>query len=374
MPSPLSWRALAVTLLAAAFSHPQATTAADSTALAEEARPAGQPPYIVSVRGGSVLVSRSLLLQEEILEIETESAGPVRVEWWKVTSIFSRVPVRIVLEDGRRLEGIVRPRRSRTAFVDVDGEEEPVVIRLVEVAKINAPEDPPLHLRAKVAAGASMSDGNSQARNASLLGELLLRRERHRLRAEGLFSYADDGSVETQRNAKGLLKYDVFATHRLYGYAAARVEHDPFRDLRLRGLLSLGPGYQFVERGDKNAEWLNGVRWMQDLDFSGEIGVAYVTEDRSVGPDRDDLSMRWSARIDWPVMPRLDIFHVHEGYPRLTTIDDVYITSRQGAIFELLWGFGAIFQVNWDWDNKPPEGVDRSDFLYIVGIEYRIDL
>ena len=164
------------------------------------------------------------------------------------------------------------------------------------------------------------------------------------------------------------MKYDHFLTEELFFFGSVLVEEDSFQDLNLRTALAAGPGYQFVEAGDLEPSYLKG------LAAYGEIGLSYVDEDFRQAGDKSYLAAKWSLNMDWKILPRLSLFHHHEGYPSLADMDDFYITTETGIRVSIYENFVSTLQVSWRWDNSPSPGFGRSDTNYLQTLGYTFDL
>jgi hypothetical protein len=234
--------------------------------------------------------------------------------------------------------------------------------------------------------GFSMSRGNTNTRNLSLVADYEARSDRHRLTFNANYNYADDEEGLTAQNGRAALKYDLFITKRFYLFGNALVEHDKLADLSLRTALGAGPGYQFIDKGDFKPDWL------KEMQLWGELGLAYFNEDyytepvpddpatpgvdESVpNPDKSYIAGRWAMKFEWPFAPKkVAFFHYNEGYPSLESSDDLYISTQTGLRFNIWGGLVATAQINWKWDSTPAPGFDRSDTLYLLTLGYSFEL
>lgn len=331
-------------------------------------------PDTLELRNGSTLRCRILGLELGTLRVRLAGGGEEEIAWRQVTSVTTSAGHELVLRDGQRLRGTLRPGPIPGALEVTSGEgrAETVSLALRQVAGM----DPPtlgLRLKGSAAAGASVSDGNSNVKAFALLGELSARTDLLRVSLDGLYNQKEDSGSTTARNARGRGKCDVFVLPRTYVLGSALFEHDRFRDLELRSVYTAGFGHQFVDRGDHPEEYLNGIRWLNELELSGEAGLGWFLEDARRGEDQSYLAARWSVRLDWDLLPRVKIFHRHEGFPSLEDVKDLFVISEQGVRCELGGGFFAALQVNWTWDNTPSRGFDRSDVLYLINLGYLFD-
>ena len=128
---------------------------------------------------------------------------------------------------------------------------------LDRVVAINPPAVRHVTYRGSVNLGVNVQDGNTQTKNGNLNADFEARSKRQRLTAGTAYNYSEQGGGITARNAKGRIKYDFFATDRLFVYSAVLLEADRFQDLNLRTAVSGGPGYQLIQAGDLEGDSLS---------------------------------------------------------------------------------------------------------------------
>lgn len=320
----------------------------------------------VTLKDGSVLLGKLQKMVDGKLEVETAFGidETVSVKWSEVANLRTSADLPFVLKDGSRFVGTAEEGAEGKIAIRLKDLAEPLTVTIDSVAAINPPEKKPVTYNGNLNFGASVADGNTQTKTASFSGEFVARSKRQRLTLRAAWNYAEDQDGLTARNTKGSMKYDFFVTERFFLFASALFEEDKFQDLNLRTALAAGPGYQFIQEGDFTEEWLSG------LEAYGEVGLAFFDEDFKRGEDQRYLSARWAVKIDWAILPKLTLFHNHEGYPGLEDASDLYITTETGVRLNIWANFIATLQVNWRWDNTPSPGFERSDTLYLMTLGY----
>lgn len=340
-----------------------------SVSAAEEAATEKAPSVdTVVLKDGSIVKGTINTMTGGNLAITTEFGGDVTVKWSSIKSINAVSPLSFVLDDGTVLKGTSDAGEAGSINVSSQKIKGAANISLDSVTAINPPKVKPVTYKGNINAGVSISDGNTRTKSGSLLGAFEARSKRQRLTLTGSTNYAENNKVLSQRNSRGALKYDFFATDRLYVFANAFLEGDYFQDLKLRTALSGGPGYQLIEKGDFD-------NCMSAMELYTEAGVAFFNEDFRSVPDESYVSGRWAAKLDWPFMPdKMSLFHNHEGYPGFEDIKDLYITTEQGLRFNLMENMNATAQVNWRYDSTPAAGFKKTDTLYLFTIGYNFSL
>ncbi len=327
------------------------------------------PQATVKLKDGSQINGEVVEMTGGKLKIKTDFGGDVPVDWTKISEIVSRFKLRLVLTDGRTLDGTVQPGEGGALEVRTEDADDPILVPFTAVSAINPPAKKPITYTGNINVGANVNDGNSQTKAASANAELVIRTEDHRLTVKGTWNFAEDRGEVSARNARGSIKYDYFIVDRFYIFTSVLVEGDSLKDLDLRTDLSGGFGYQFIEKGDFQNEHL------AKLEAYGEVGASYFVEDFENTKTNSFASGRWSIKLDWEFLPdRISFFHYHEGYPSFEDSQKIYIITEQGLRFTIWNNFVASVQVNWRWDNRPAAGVERSDTLYLFTLGYKFDL
>jgi hypothetical protein len=329
------------------------------------------PTDEVICRDGSRLIGEIVSLVDGVLEFRLSgTTDPVHIRWSQVTALRSKRDRRFVLRSGSEHSGAVEPGSPGSIVVRADDTVGGVTLPLRRVTAIDPPA-PDWTLEGSFEIGAAVRDGTSRTKSASAFASFEAKNRIHAFELHGRWNHAQSAaSGLTARDVSGDARYEIRVLDRVGLFTEGSAETDVFRDLDLRSILSVGSAYHFVEPGDHPEEWLEGVRWLDELDIRGDLGLGWIHTDFESGGTEDTISARWSASVDWPVLPGVTIFHVHDGYPSLEDLDDLYITSRQGVRFLLPAGFQISAHLHWDWDNTPSPGFDRSDILYVLAVGY----
>ncbi len=333
------------------------------------------PPATIRLKNGSLINGEVLDMKDGQLKVKTDFGGDVPVKWTEITELFSKLKLRLVLTDERILDGTVEPGEDDSLSVRTEDSDGPILVPFTAVTAINPPEPEPepekkdeISLKGNIQAGFSVLDGNSDTKAASGNGELVIRNVTHRGTLKGRTNYGEDNGKASARNSRASAKYDYFLTERRYLYTSGVLEGDSFQNLELRKVVSGGIGYQFLEDGDFENDFLS------KLSAYGEIGVSYFHEDLQDTTVNEFVSGRWAAQVDWEFLPgKPKFFHSHQGYPNYEDLDDLLIDTEQGLRFNLLSGLTASLQINWKWDNVPAKGTKRSDTTYLFNLGCAFD-
>jgi len=324
----------------------------------------------IELEDGSVVLGKIQTMVGGKLVVVTAFGGEVTIDWSQVRSVATAGKHRFVLANESAIVGTSTAAgdgklRVSDSGAGVDGSH---TVGVAQVTAINPPPVKAVTYKGSANLGVNISDGNTQTKSGYLGIDFEMRSARQRFTAGAAHNYAEQSGELSARNTRARLKYDFFATERLFVYMGALFEEDKFQDLDLRTALSAGPGYQFVKPGDLETECLS------KMDAYGELGLSFFDEDFRRGVDNRYLAARWSFVANLPLSDTVSLFHRHEGYPGLERGDDLYVTTEQGVRLRIWEGFVATLQLNWRWDNSPSPGFERADTLYLATLGYAFDL
>ncbi len=323
---------------------------------------------MVTFKDGSVIYGEVIEMSNGLLHINSPSAGePIKVKWSEVRSLKISHPIPVHLKEGTVLIGTVEESDPGMMRVKAEPMEGTLVIPMDSVSAVNPLAQPPVIYVGTLTGGFSQTTGNSQLRNASLLGDFVARSEQLRLTLNGRYVYGDTADTLVARNARGTIKLDFFITKRFFWFASAYFENDRFQDLRMRTALASGPGYQFIDRGD-----FGGI--FKDMTLYAEAGLAYFNEDFRAAEDTSSIRSRWSMKLTWPMLDnRITILHFDEFFPSLENSSNYYLSMDNAIIFKLIDGLVSSLQVTTRYNNRPAAGTGDTDHIYLVTLGYSFD-
>lgn len=311
----------------------------------------------VKMKNGDRLSGKIITMEDGTLVLETTFAGKIDIKWDEIANIKTDSKLDLELTDGTTIQGIPQLTEEGTLTVKLDSIDEPVVFAMGQVKSINPPEEPPVRLSGQVNVGFNKSSGNTDTERIHVDGEIVARTKKNRYTAGGQYNRAEDDGDKTEDNALGYLKYDHFLSEKLYFYANGLFERDKFKDINLRTTLGPGLGYQVFES--------------EVMNLSFEAGPSYVNTDYDEEDDDDNISGRWAMKFDRYFFDKLFQFYLNnEGYVSLSDTQDVFMYTRTGLRFPVRAGIFLNAGWEWDWDNTPSPGADRSDYRYVLSLGY----
>jgi putative salt-induced outer membrane protein YdiY len=212
-----------------------------------------------------------------------------------------------------------------------------------------------------VTAGAILTSGNSDSRNANASADGVYQRTKDRFTLGFLWNYAEDKSTGswniTDRKTSGRAKYDYFLSEKTYALAQASAEADEAADLDLRTTIGVGVGRQV--RDDET--WKFGV----------EGGLSQIDENYGSSPDSSYLAARGAYNATWNFSKMWQFAQLLEIFPSLEYSDDfnAHVDTRAKAtLTESMFG-----QLQWvyDFDNTPATGHDRVDNRLVLSVGWK---
>jgi putative salt-induced outer membrane protein YdiY len=137
----------------------------------------------------------------------------------------------------------------------------------------------------------------------------------------------------------------------------AMLEHDQFKDINLRTTVGTGLGYQVFEG--------------EDMNLSLEAGPSYVRTDYDREDEEDSVAGRWAVKFDRFFFEKLfQPYFSNEGFISASDTSNIFMYTKTGLRFPLRSGFTVTAGFEWDWNNQPAEGTEKSDYRYILSLGY----
>jgi putative salt-induced outer membrane protein YdiY len=314
----------------------------------------------VRLKNGDRLTGTVVRMSDKTLTFETPYSGEIKINWSDVAGLDSEAPIRLVLSDDTRLEGRIVAAEEGTLQIASESLEAPVVVQLGNVKEINPEDLPPVRITARVNAGVSVENGNTDTENYNVNGEFTARTEKSRYRVGGEWNEERTDDVDTSKNWLGYADYRYFLTQKWYLFVNTLFENDDFADLNLRTTAGGGTGYQFFES--------------PNVMLSAEVGAAYVDENFIVAEDNSFTAAQWGVDYAQYFFDKaIQLFHRNFGYWSFDDRENWLIKTRQGIRYPIAHGLTATLQYNYDYDNQPSPGAKTdwdSKVLFLLGFQF----
>jgi putative salt-induced outer membrane protein YdiY len=300
-------------------------------------------------------------MEDKVLIFETSYAGEISIKWDEITAVTTDSSIEMVLDDDTSFLGSMEPApEGQIELQLVDETVERLAVDLSEVKAINpTPPERGLEIKARLNIGVKVETGNTDKEEYDVDGRVSLRSEKNRFIFYGEYELDKADGDKTAEKSKGFGKYDRFLTQKFYIYGSTFFQTDVNKDLDLRLVPSVGPGYQFYETELTN--------------LSVELGPAYVIEKYDESDDDKYVAGQSKINFDHYLYKKIfQFFHFDLVLLSFEDTSDIFLISRTGIRMHFYKYFNLTAQWNWEWDNDPAPGDDRSDHEYIlsVGVQY----
>lgn len=317
----------------------------------------------IVLKNGDRLTGKVVSKDEKTLTYRTEYAGVIKVQWKDVVSITTEEPVTVMSANGQ-LEKVRLEHAGAGAAKLVSGGKSRDV-PLADLAHIN----PPPHVsgtgvtyRGRVKFLASASRGNTVDDGVYLEAALAARAKPYRWGIDFRGERTSEAGVTTAENSLFNANYDRFLDKDRFAYARASAERDQFKDIKFRGTVGAGLGWQVFDT--------------EKIHLDLRAGLDYVTTSRDsvdprIGDSKNYPALGWGINYSHWIWPdRLQLFHEQQGFMNLNDTSDITLRTKTGARLPIGGGLSADAQVNWDYDADVPPDTSKSDTKFLLGLGY----
>jgi putative salt-induced outer membrane protein YdiY len=287
------------------------------------------------------------------MTVATGYAAAIKIDIGKIESITTAGELTLKLDSGDRVKGRLRMVEKGVLEVILGPSGDTARIGWSRVKEINP--GPDVVYKGFVALGGSTQSGNTDRKSFSLSAQMDRITEIDRFSLRFLWNYSEEDEIRTARNVFGAVKYDYRFSDRIYGYLSLDLLYDEFRDIDLRMVASVGVGWDVVRE--------------DHLTLQAEAGVAYVSENFDTAPDDDHFALRAAGKLVWKIS---DAFSVRDQVVYLPSMEEnQYILRNEFAVTSALGSGWSLNLSNvFDFQSDPPAGVDRSDTIWMLSLQY----
>lgn len=313
----------------------------------------------ITLKNGDVLTGKVIKKETNKLIFETTYAGELKILWAEVATLSTDSPVKVVLKDDSKFNAQLQKRSLRRVKVVNSGLQLSTELNLDQLAYINpspvvAGEG--VSWKGHANLGGSATQGNTDTSAVRFDAETIARSKINRFTLGGFVNRAENNNIDTEFNSKGYMQYDHFLSKKWYLYTNGSLEHDRFRDIKLRSSAGVGSGYQIYEQ--------------EDLNLSVEGGLNYVNTDFDEAEDESYASARWALRYDQLIFENVKLFHRHEVLVSLEDTKNTLVFTQTGLRVPIAKNLNASTQLNVDYAGQPAEGRKSVDRALVFSVGY----
>jgi putative salt-induced outer membrane protein YdiY len=307
---------------------------------------------VVVLKNGDRITGRVIKMQDKRLEIDTPSAGIIKIKWEEVQSLTTERPMSIKLYGEADIPENAGEQRLDRLIVNTLGGEG--AIPLEDVRAINFAEN---DYRGYLSAGGNQTSGNTKTQALNISGNLTYRRLEHRYYLDGKYNRAEADGNDTANNAAANIQYDYFLARRVYVGGINFIETDQFQDLTLRNTGSLVLGYDLLDREHHN--------------LTIAAGPAAVYQDFSTDP----ATITPSSTLMWryKFMFRGDdvvFFHKFQSFKDMGHGEATRVNADQGFRVKIMDDWWINLEYDFRYNSEPVADKKTVDTNIIFGFSY----
>ena len=307
----------------------------------------------VYLLNGDRLTGTIVKMEENLLTIQTDYGGEIKVDWKKVQRLTATSPLKILVPGESRdvLRDFVYGTQGQREVTELGPDS------FMPLAGVTAINLEPVRLGGTISIGGNNTSGNSSTKAFNSAARLTLYAHRQRLLVEGKYNYGQANDQITARNSLASLKHNYFVSKQIFIETFGMLEKDTLQALQLRSTIGSGLGYQFYESPTTT--------------LSLSTGIAHVSEHFTNSPNTQTPSGRWSLRWEHSLWPdRVKVFHRHEGFWDINAGNAFRFNADQGlriTVYKNLF-----FNVEYDLrlNTQPAPGRKKTDEAMIFGVGY----
>jgi putative salt-induced outer membrane protein YdiY len=316
---------------------------------------------VVIMNNGDHFTGQVKRLQDGLLYVETDYvSGNIGLDWDQVQSVQSTATYRIVLNNGKRLEGKIEKRSGEKAksqdFVIREATEE-VQVPSAAIASIDT-KNPTFwrELKGAIDFGYSFNSGNGQSTlNAATRAAYETPGWKVATSLDSTFS-GQSGSSKTNREDLEAT-FTKFLNGNSFVAALSGFLHSNQQDLNLRTTLGGGYGRYFKRTTNSNLEWLGGIVYAQE------------SYDTSAGkPSNQNLESVLGLQYN---SIRFNFGEVNSqllAFPGLTDAGRIRMKTNNALTIKLRNNFHLVFTLWDDFDSRPPVTAKKNELGISSGI------
>jgi len=307
---------------------------------------------VVVLKNGDRITGHVIKMQDKRLEIDTPSAGIIKIKWEEVQSLTTERPMSIKLYGEADIPENAGEQRLDRLIVNTLGGEG--AIPLEDVRAINFAEN---DYRGYLSAGGNQTSGNTKTQALNISGNLTYRRLEHRYYLDGKYNRAEADGNDTANNAAANIQYDYFLARRVYVGGINFIETDQFQDLTLRNTGSLVLGYDLLDREHHN--------------LTIAAGPAAVYQDFSTDP----ATITPSSTLMWryKFMFRGDdvvFFHKFQSFKDMGHGEATRVNADQGFRVKIMDDWWINLEYDFRYNSEPVADKKTVDTNIIFGFSY----
>ena len=240
-------------------------------------------------------------------------------------------------------------------------------VALPLLAQAQVTQKPDGQWRSLFTAGASVANGNSDAKSASVGADVIQLTDHDKWELTGAGQYARSAGATTanRQTFTGLYNQDI--TPDWYGFGQLDLTRDIPADLASRITPSTGLGYHVVKKPDQTFDLSAGLAYTWDRYRTAQVvdneqrsrysHAELLLAEESNNKLSDTTSFKQKLTI----------------YPSVSQGDGVRTVFDAGLSVAMTKQLALTASLSHRYDSQPGEGVKKNDTLFVTGVSLRLD-
>ena len=312
----------------------------------------------VVLDNGDRMTGSVVKLSDNTLTFKSAIFGEVALPWQNVVELSSDDGVTVQLTNGSVVKGRVALSPKGGLVIDQGDLGQSKPLKKADVAMFNPPKvDNSVKYSGRANLGGVFNRGNSEDDALNFDAEFIARTPDNRYTVAAEVNESESAGVTTTSNRYLLTQYDAFLSEKDYLFVNAKAEQDKLADLNLRSSFGGGYGYQFLES--------------EIAKMSTEVGLSYVNEDYEIAPDESFPSLNLGLNYERKFWNKRLVFFNHNNLSiSLDDTADRLLKTKIGLRVPIVENINVATQLNVDYNNMPPVGVEKTDTSLIFSVGY----
>ncbi len=221
--------------------------------------------------------------------------------------------------------------------------------------------------RSLFTAGASVANGNSDAKSASLAADVIKLTSADKWEFSGAAQYARSAGATTanRQNSTGLYNRDI--SPRWYGFGQLDLVRDIPGDLSSRITPSTGLGYHVVREPDQSFDLSAGLAYTWDRYRAPQV------VDGELRSRHDHAELLLAEESNNKLSDSTTFKQKLTIYPSVSQGDGVRTVFDSGLSVAMTRQLALTATLSHRYDSQPGAGVKKNDTLFVTGVSLRLD-
>ena len=305
----------------------------------------------VKMSNGDVITGNISKIEEDKVYIEPSYADEFSVDLAEVVSIEAEQTFEIELEDGSVVDASFAHGEDGMQTLVIEGD--PKEVPMAEITLATEPEDW-YDRSSKVEANMTWNSGNTDSRNNLIYADTDLKLGDHRHHADLTFRRDKTDDDYTKKQDLFNYTYNWLFNDPWYLGGTFSWERDPIKELDHRYVAGVVMGRDIFNDAQKF--------------LTISLGAGY-SEEQYVSESESGATGLWNLRYTHDFMGGdFAFFHNHNLAYQFFGNDNKIFKSNTGFNFDIIDDVYANISLRYDYETDPPEGAEKEDTTFVVGI------